>query len=48
MRYMLNRLTEASTWAGIGAIVTSSAQSAQTGDPITAVVGGIAGLAASH
>lgn len=43
MSYIINRLTEASTWAGIGLVITQAAQAWATKDPqaIAAVLGGL-------
>lgn len=43
MSWIINRLREPSTWAGIGLIVTQAAQAWATRDPsaVVAVLGGI-------
>lgn len=46
MSFLLRRLAEPSTWAGVAAIVTSAAQAVATKDPaaIGATVAGVAAL----
>lgn len=46
MSFLLQRLREPSSWAGIGAIIASAAQAVATKDPaaIGATVAGIAAL----
>lgn len=45
MNFLLRRLAEPSSWAGIGAIIASAAQAVATKDP-TAIGATVAGVAA--
>ncbi len=50
MNWIINRLREPSTWAGVGLVITQAAQAWATRDPsaIMAVLGGLLAMATSE